>query len=70
MQYLLAMDVIDCQAQLHKPLHNFSFSKEFAFLFLPLDVVGQVAVLAELHDDYEHAALLEGVLVGHDVRVI
>jgi len=33
-------------------------------------VIREVAMLTEFHDDDENALLDEGVLVGHDVRVI
>ena len=58
------------EAELHEPIHNLCFRKPLVLLLLLSDVIREVAMLTEFHDDDENALLDEGVLVGHDVRVI
>ena len=70
MQDLSRMHILQTEAKLNEPVHNLSLSELFLSLLFLLDVVSQVAIFAELHDDHEDSFLKEGVLVGHDVRMI
>ena len=70
MQNLTTVDVIKGKAQLHEPVHDFSFRKLFVFRFLFPHVKRQVAMLAVLHNNYQNTFFDERVLVGHDVWVI
>ena len=63
MQYLATVNIIQCQTQLNKPVHNFSLSKLPFFCLLFSNMVSEVSVLTEFHYDNEYTLLNERMLV-------
>ena len=70
MEDFAAVNVFEAEAQLHEPVHDLRLREVLLGLLLLTYVIGHVAVLAELHHDYQDAALKERVLMRHDVRMV
>ena len=67
MQDSIGMQILDAQAHLNEEFPDLAFPQVFAHL--SLQVLSQVFILTELHDDIELRATLERVIKAHDVGI-
>ena len=67
---LSAVNIFKRQAQLHKPIHYFSFWKFFSFLFLFPNVISKISIFTKLHDYNQNTIFNERMFVRNNIWMI